>query len=759
MSTFVIATLVILTGQFGAAAPSEPAAVQAIASATLDRPSANLAQGKPYTLNPAPNYGLCTDPGDATQLTDGVYTKGHFWTQLSTVGWQGVGAAISEYAIHRYWTDSLRTHGRYVAFVVTDNPFLFADEVEVYEGAPEFRQVALAGKPIPDIKAHFVATQVKSAILRRFRDDALALRGKIGSSTIPDAQKQEQLKQLDSIQSEAATAAFDIPSGFRAVLPLNPLHQRIFDVQADWWKARGLRSLTAWRAGLWDMLPVMADPDVSAPAAVEAVMMQNEYRAGAINLSNATRNAMTLTLRFDGLPGAPMPDYIRVHEVSWTDTHESVPVAAALPDAARMADGWQIQIPAGMTRQVWFTFHPTSVTPGTYQGQIVIDGAGTTEKAPVSLRIYPLRFPDQPTLHFGGWDYTNAEKQYEVTPQNRTALIAMLREHFVDSPWGTAEALPYGVYDAAGALTTPPDTKNFDTWLERWPNARQYLVFAAVKDVIGGLTAGTEPFNKAVGAWVSFWARHAQEKSVKPEQLSMLIVDEPYNAEQQKLITQWIKAIRAANTGIRIWEDPTFDKAGLADTEMLGLCDTLCPNRQRFLSAADDYRQVFVTQRDRGAQLEFYSCEGPARLLDPYRYYRLQAWTCREYGAKATYFWAFGDGGGASSWNEYTVPNSAFTPLFLDPTSCVTAKELEACREGVEDYEYFVMLEKAIAKARESHKDAKLIENAETLLRTAPKTVCDAGRLTSFQWQESLDRTVADRTRTEMLDALSALAR
>jgi hypothetical protein len=38
----------------------------------------NLALRKPYTLEPSPNYAHCTDPGDATQLTDGQYTDGYF---------------------------------------------------------------------------------------------------------------------------------------------------------------------------------------------------------------------------------------------------------------------------------------------------------------------------------------------------------------------------------------------------------------------------------------------------------------------------------------------------------------------------------------------------------------------------------------------------------------------------------------------------------------------------------------------------------
>ena len=54
----------------------------------------NLALGRPYTMSPRPNYSYCTDPGDATQLTDGVCTEGYFWTQKTTVGWGGGAPAF-----------------------------------------------------------------------------------------------------------------------------------------------------------------------------------------------------------------------------------------------------------------------------------------------------------------------------------------------------------------------------------------------------------------------------------------------------------------------------------------------------------------------------------------------------------------------------------------------------------------------------------------------------------------------------------------
>ena len=59
----------------------------------------NIALGKPYTFSVPPNYKLCTDAGDKTDLTDGKYTKGYFWTQKSTVGWSLGWCGIGERSV------------------------------------------------------------------------------------------------------------------------------------------------------------------------------------------------------------------------------------------------------------------------------------------------------------------------------------------------------------------------------------------------------------------------------------------------------------------------------------------------------------------------------------------------------------------------------------------------------------------------------------------------------------------------------------
>ena len=63
-------------------------------AAAADASPPNLALRRPYTFSVQPTYNLCTDPGDATQLTDGA-TSTNFasglWWQKSTVGWHNNG--------------------------------------------------------------------------------------------------------------------------------------------------------------------------------------------------------------------------------------------------------------------------------------------------------------------------------------------------------------------------------------------------------------------------------------------------------------------------------------------------------------------------------------------------------------------------------------------------------------------------------------------------------------------------------------------
>ena len=857
------------------------ALAQPSAADPVDRPSENIALGASYTLSPGPNYGLCTEAGDSEQLTDGMYTDGYFWAELSTVGWQektpsvftldlgavkpirGVsfstaggfadvtwplmirilvagedrvfheigdlvelseqqhgplvpqrasdaiwareGMQFSNAEIHHYWdrdrerypgnkltpelreriirdlnemrasqygtyryrTDRLRTHGRYVSLVVWNEPYTFVDEIEVWAGEPEWLKEPLPGPAIPDVQVYAGGLAIQKGIRTRLVRDIEALRAAAEEEGVPAPTRSDVLAELAAVEGELGPAmAFG--DDFRAVLPLNPWHERVLRTQARLWRARGLEPLTFWSPNLWDPVPLVGTPDTSSEPAVEVHLMRGEYRAAAFNVSNSSDEPIEVAFRLEGLPGGGNPEYVTVHEVAWTDTRRGDPVAAALPEVAPGEDGlYTVSVPSGMTRQVWLTFHPVDVEAGAHEGEVVVESGGG-RRFPMRMHLYPLDFPEEQSLHLGGWDYTDRIGHFPLlTAQNRQAIIDHLREHRVDSPWALKLALPRGTHDARGAMTAPPSTDYFDAWIDLWPDAAQYLVFAKVGRHFESLPMGTPEFNTAVKAWVTFWAGYIEEKGLRPEQFGLLLVDEPDEPWQDERILAWARPIREADTGVRIWEDVTHRDMDEADQEMIDACHVLSPNYVSFLTQGQEYRDYFVNKRDQGIGLEFYAA-WTSRIWDPYAS-RLTAWTSWRFGASAFYMWSLTDTGGASSWNEYLTFKDAYSPIFIDEDSVTAGKHLEATREGVQDYEYFAMLDRALRKASAQGRTGPEVEEARRLLESLPASVCDAAGhggevdasqpLNGFHWfNEEVDRTLADKARVQVLAALTALA-
>ncbi len=794
-------------------------AMLAALAQTFQPPSPNIAKGTPYTLQPAPNYTYCTEPGDATQLTDGVLTTDHFWTQASTVGWQnsrpvaividlgadkpirgvsyttaagtaGVywpgsiqlfagndaknfhwlgdlvtlsarkGAApLGEYALHRFWTDELKAHGRYLALAVLAEPFTFVDEIEVYEGDAAWLSSSMPGQAIEDVVAFTTRLSMRVAVQRRLQQDIDAVRARVASAD--ESIHAVVMTELDNAQDALADLPLDFPADFKAILPLNELHARVFRAQAQLWAAAGNGAFTVWddrAAPQWNFRTPYDAPQEGDTSSLSISMMQNEFRSGAFYLGNATQEDLDVTLHFTGLPGGSAPPYIAVHEATWTDTRMGVPVEAALPLAQRNGDAYTIRVHSGLSRQVWLTVHAKGIEAGKYSGTIQLQSSLGARELPIELTVYPIQFPDKPRLHCGGWDYTDQPSMYGVTPENREVLIAFLKDHFVDSPWGTSQVLPYGTFDADGKMIAPPDTQHFYEWIVRWNGAAQYCVFASVGEHLASMPTGSAPFERAAKEWFGFWADHIRASGLKPEQFAVLLVDEPYEPQHDAAIAAWAKPLREANTGIRLWIDPTHRTMAVTEAASIAVCDAVCPNRQVFYQAEQPYRDFFASLPAKGKQLEFYSCSGPVRVLDPYSYHRLQPWDCWRYGAKASYFWAFGDSGGGSAWNEYAAKGTCFTPLFLDATSVTTGKHMEAIREGIEDYEYLAMLEDAITAAKEKNIDAAIIESAQALLRDAPAGITDACvNNKGFDWDETMDRDAADEVRVKIMELLTSL--
>jgi hypothetical protein len=471
-----------------------------------------------------------------------------------------------------------------------------------------------------------------------------------------------------------------------------------------------------------------------------------------VNVRNASGADVVLQVGISGLGGGA----VTAAEVAWTETKEGVAVAAALPDAPREGEGFRISVPAGMTRQIWLWISAAGLSPGRHQAAISlrVPGREAIEVA-LPVRVIDVVFPVSTRLHVGGWDYTNTDNSYGLTPQNVTKLVAYLTNRGVDSPWATSSALPFGSFDASGRMTAPPDTENFDRWLERWPNARRYMVFVDAKDHLGPISTKSEAFPSAVGAWLEFWVKRAALRGVKPEQLHLLLVDEPHDDAAVARILPWARSIRSSGTGVRVWEDPTFQPPQSIPPDLVNAVDAICVNRKLGWLIGASYWQMVRAWRGPSRSVEIYTAVGPTRLMDPYNYYRLQAWQSFAIGGIGSSFWAFADNGGASSWNELTATETSYTPIFLGPDSVTSGKYMEALVESAHDFEVLSMLRDALEGAGTGPE----ADRGRKLLRDGPARVLGAAGAGSIKWADPKGRRLADEVRTEAADALAAIER
>ena len=790
----------------------------------------NIALGTSYTMTMGGRYELCSDPDDKTQLTDGVYTEGasSIWAQKSTVGWRtskpaqvtidlgkaqpirgmslGSAAGVSgvtwpasvivhvsddgknwhyigdvvklhnqraplppygQYSVRRIWTDQLRTHGRYMHVAMEPGgPFVFCDEIEVCRGEDAWLAEATRGESVTDPGQH-VSDRIATRQIRRHFEEVLTM----VSDTIVEAPEAEHAG-LRTRAGELAKAIDRMPlpslANFRAVLPMAKVERDIFALQAKVWRAQGKPTLRVWRQNRWDPLsPVAEPPDDTAPA-LRVDMMSNEFRADVLNFTNASEEALDLRLRVVGLPGGDNPDYLTVQRVEHVGTpHMQIgSVAAALVDAERAGGDWLVDAPTGMARQVWLAVNRPDIPAGEHTGALEIRTEGRTISVPLTLRIWPLRFPDRTTLCVGGFDYTNMHGNYQgLTEVNRGAFIKHMAEHFVNAPWARgSKAMPAGKYDAAGKMTEKPSTDNFDAWQANWPDAKMYMVFLAQRSgtPFDGDMPGSDRFNTKVGNWARFWADHMVKLGLEASQLVLHVLDEPHSREQYDASVAWFRAIDAGAPEIVTWTDPGPREPNDGVLEMYQAADILCPARQQHLRRPQWYRDLLLEAQARGTDVWFYSCSGPARGLDPFSYYLLQAWHGFAIGAKGSAFWCFSSNGGASCWNEYIGKTSLgpYSPVYLDDTSVTAAKYMEAIRESAEDFEYLTMLRNSIEKLEAAGVPTAKLAAAKQLLATAPaRVMASEDGANNWRWDKPKDRTVQDTVRVEILRTLTELAK
>ena len=786
----------------------------------------NIAFHRSVTFSFKPTYYQSTDENDAQQLTDGEYapkTEGtSMWSLKEVVGWQtkaspvvvtvdletvqpisgvsysttggsaGVGwpyavfVTVSDdgdeyklvgdlvqqtpdapfgdgYRRFRYGSDDLKTKGRYVRLMIVPNGmYTFCDEIEIYAGPQALLKQEVLGEPIKDIKSLLQRLKTKVGIQNRLKKDIVATEKALAESKLSPASQAKLLASLRAAKAKIPHVPAVDPIAGKITFPINETHAEIHAVHSELARARGLPGIMVWQKNRYDpLLPNDAPEKPPAQPELSIRMMKNEFRAESFLITNSKAQELNFQITLTGLPQSPQPSWLMLSSVPWTDTYSGITVAAALPPAPFERGDYQISVPAGMTRKVWLEADSSKVEPGKYAGELKLaeqNGSKSFSKTLTFDLLVSQVTMNRPRLSLGMWDDSDGMYEGKIRP----SAFAMMRSHYIDSPWALRDTLPWpGEEDFDGEQLKPLDFTRFDKWISEWPGARHYMVFANVplsQGRFAGAAMGSQEFNRRVGLWARAIEDHLRAIKVDPKKLALLLLDEPSTEEQNQTIMAWMNAIKNAAPEIGIFTDPTAHRIDqLENPEAITGADIVCSYFKSYLIGGPPVASFLEKGRQHGQETWFYLCSGPAKNLDPYLYYRMLCWQAFAHDATGVSYWCFGRE--TNSWNVYTAPEPPYSPAFFDPDTVTDGIHFQAIREGIQDYEYLAMLKE---KANQSP-DSAFQSKAQTLLRDSIKTIRQEyetvensrGNYTAaYQWNNQRDRSTADRLRLKVLDLL-----
>lgn len=797
-----------------------------VMAAVLNAAESNIALNKTYTLSPAPNYPLCKDAGDNQQLTDGKATikskkNGALWTYKSAVGWRPgkrqvqiivdlgkvepvSGAAfftagnsfgggvpyprsirmyVSPDGVKYYFVgdlaaksyrqlpapddtqpfraefslDKLETKGRYVKFAVSTGEFLFCDEIEIFKGRDEFLKSAYKENPA----GSFLPPQewfVTLGCRKRFWNDLADIKHAVKSSRINSVQKSEILaaageleKQIDSFEFKGKV------SDFQGVLPYNKLHEDIFALYGELLKLKGYKALSVWHTYRYDFLKPVVAPIKDDKVSLSVTMMRNAFRATAVNLTNAGEKPQTVEITLVNLPKGVVP-----RQVEFTGTPENLPIARVLSPIKQNNGNYKITIPGGMTSQIWFDISSKGLEAKTYTGKVLFSGTDKIE-VPFKLNVVPFTMPDVPALHNSNWDYA-ADLKYGITKENQKAVFDDLKAHY-SSPWATGVTLPRpsrSCFDASGNMTGKPDFSNLALWIKDNPGFRRYFVFEYVLSdtAFAGFVHGTPAFDKALSSWAKALELEAKKLGLKKGQLVIHFLDEPNSLQTHQVSRDWMKAFKQGTSYVYTFLDPIHLTMNNLEPgrESLRYADIICPTLGEFNRAPEAWKKLFYELRDSGKEFHFYMCSGPNSQFDP-DYFRLMSWFCFKEGANGSLFWNYSE---PDTWKPYINKLTSYNIVMLNKDSVTSTKHWEAIREGIEDYEYLVMLRNRIDELKKAGVPKRKYAAAEKTLENAVKSITDGSFKRSQYYGYSWYRNMSlckemDKARMQVLDALIKL--
>ncbi|MGD0091019.1 MAG: glycoside hydrolase domain-containing protein [Planctomycetota bacterium] len=427
-----------------------------------------------------------------------------------------------------------------------------------------------------------------------------------------------------------------------------------------------------------------------------------------------------------------------------------------------------LPLPAARNQALWVLVHvPSDAPAGDYTGEIAVRTNQGKFAAPLAVHVYDFALPKETHLRSGfGLDTGEIKRYHQLkTKEQELEVYGLYLRSFAQhriAPYSFYQYAPIQVkFEGEGAARqVRVGWEAFDAAAQQYfasLNFNAFMLpieglgggtfFQRVAGSFGGFKVGTEDYERLLGDYLKQIEAHLREKGWL-DKAYIYWFDEP-DKKDYPFVIEVMDRLKRHAPGLRrmLTKHPDGDLPGHVDL-WCGLTPEWTPQR-------------VAERRAAGEEVWWYICCGPKApyigefVEHPAVELRLWPWQSWQYGVQGILVWQtnywtsstafpkslqdpwqdamsyvsgygtpvgakqfWGNGDGRFLYPPRRDPNQAGAPVVQGPVSSLRWENL---RDGMEDYEYFVLLKESIEKAR-GKADVALLQEAGALL-TVPENI------------------------------------
>ena len=459
-------------------------------------------------------------------------------------------------------------------------------------------------------------------------------------------------------------------------------------------------------------------PGVKTAARLDIRVLGDEWESAAVvvtNLTDQTFDGQVVLTDFataDGKTKARGWDVLQVRTAPLYTLETGRKIRDPLP---RLQEGDLFRAAADENELLWLTFKSRGLAPGRYTSKMTVRSLddAVQHKIELVLRVYPLKLGAEGRPKVNTWNSMLRGSSWEEKVQN-------VRDYYqTESTVSSWDEIPFLTVDVDGnVLDGDLDFAKYDKsmanrlaagfdhyLLHMWTKGRPFWPARRENGSVSfNFKQWSPKYRELFRTWLLAFRDHMAEQGLPCEKWAFYIVDEPAAGAQREMVRRVAEAVKEIDPNIMTYVTlpPEGDPEQMVEmSKSLRIIQTpwgLRPSTFKRIKANVD-------------ELWHYSIG--TRRSSPFGVYRRSlCWDTREAGFVGTGFWCW------DSHSQYDFlwrdkQQTIFPAIYgyLD-RPLVTSLRAEAFREGIEDWKYVLMLDEAIARAKDAGVDAAVVAAA-----------------------------------------------